>query len=147
MSLEILKNLHFKMNYLLQPRKRSPGFSSYEIFSMIKTVIPTLRKRGAQGIVPAGLRMEIPPGYLGLIVGRPEISKRYGVIVQTSIIESNYRGVVCVFLTNLGDEDFHIKVGDVIAKIVFIKVEEVEFQMKDVLSESDNPDTGFDDPY
>ena len=43
------------------------------------------------------------------------------------IIDWDYRGNICIILTNFAASDVEIKIGDMIAEIMFLKPEKVSF--------------------
>ena len=55
----------------------------------------------------------------------------------------DYRGNVGVILINLGDNPFIVREGDRIAQIVMNKVENIEWDLSDSLSESERASGGF----
>jgi dUTP pyrophosphatase len=69
---------------------------------------------------------------------------RYSVELNApGTIDSGYRGEVGVILFNSTDVDFKIEAGDRIAQLVVQKVETVEFNTVDALTESDRGKSGF----
>jgi len=65
-----------------------------------------------------GFSMELPPGYKACIVSRSGLASK-GIIVANApgIIDSDYRGKICVILANIGHELALIKRGDRIAQM------------------------------
>lgn len=68
--------------------------------------------------IPVGLSMAIPEGYAGIVFERSGLGAKYGVTIHGRVIDSGYRGEVCVLLTT--QIPFEIKKGDRVAQIVFM---------------------------
>ena len=100
---------------------------------------------GGRAAVPTGLRLQIPPGHVGLVWPRSGLAVRHGVTVVNSpgTIDSDYRGEVQVALINLGPEPFVVERGERIAQLVVAPVERVAFELRELLPESDRGSGGF----
>lgn len=84
---------------------------------------PHLLSPGQRHLFSTGLRMAIPPGFVGLICPRSGLALRHGVTVLNApgVIDADYRGDIGVILANLGDQDVSINPGDRIAQIIFVQ--------------------------
>lgn len=69
-------------------------------------------------------------------------SDRFDCDVIVGKIDSDYRGCVGVIVKNSGRRRFAVKAGTRIAQMTFLKVEDVEWEKIDTLSETDR-DGGF----
>jgi dUTP pyrophosphatase len=97
-------------------------------------------------IVPTGIAIEIPPGYVGLIYPRSGLAANHRITVLNSpgTIDSGYRGELKVILFNhSGGYPYHIKAGDKIAQMVFHKYSEVFFEPVDELNDTQRGIGGF----
>lgn len=99
----------------------------------------------SRALVKTGIKVEIPYGYVGLVHPRSGLALNTGITVLNApgTIDSGYRGEVGVILFNTTDVEHHVKTGDRIAQLVFQKVETVEFEVVDALTESDRGEGGF----
>ena len=52
------------------------------------------------------------------------------VILGGGVVNSDFRGIICVILTNLSQRTIEIGTGNRIAQMIFLKKEEVEFVAK-----------------
>lgn len=100
-------------------------------------------KAGSKEVVNTGLKMAIPPGYVGLIWDRSGLAAKKSIHTLAGVIDSSYRGEVGVVLKNLGEEDFHLEKNMRIAQMVIQKHETVEFVESDELDESKRGEKGF----
>lgn len=110
---------------------------------------------GKTVMIPTGIAMAIPEGYVGLIFARSGLSCKHGLAPanKVGVIDSDYRGEVMVALHNhndLGEElseadrsRFTIHHGDRIAQIVFVPYQTAEFELSDQLPDTDRGAGGF----
>lgn len=100
---------------------------------------------GGRCIVPTGIFTAIPPGYEVQVRSRSGLAIKYGIIVLNSpgTVDSGYRNEWGVILMNCGDEVFTINQGDRIAQAVLAKVEQIEWNEVESLSDSDRGESGF----
>lgn len=103
--------------------------------------------RGVQ--VPCGFALEMPRQYAGLILPRSGLACKHGITVANApgLIDSGYRGEICVLLHMLymmDSKTVHIKRGDRIAQLVFVKLPTIrELVSADLLEHSDRGTGGF----
>lgn len=126
------------------------------------SVIPTYAKAGDAGldltsilmevdghgnyVYHTGLSFEIPEGYVGLIFPRSSIYKQDIFLTNSvGVIDSGYRGEVCVKFKNIGNKDNHRRyaVGERVAQMIIIPYPKIEFKEVDELSETDRGQGGF----
>ena len=71
--------------------------------------------------------------------------RKKGITVLNSpgTIDADYRGEVGVILINLSNEAFVIENGERIAQLIFSKVEQIEFEQLENLSETKRGAGGF----
>ncbi len=84
---------------------------------------------GAPGLVPTGLRVEIPAGFEAQIRMRSGLALKHALILPNSpgTIDPGYRGEVKVIVLNLGREVYTVKKGERIAQMVLARYEAVEW--------------------
>lgn len=98
---------------------------------------------GARTAVPTALRLQIPPGHVGLVWPRSGLAVRHGIDTLAGVIDSDYRGEVRVVLVNHGDEPFRIQRGDRIAQLLIQRVERAAFAAVASIDETDRGEGGF----
>ena len=94
---------------------------------------------GERSLVPTGVAIALPPGYVGLVHPRSGLASRLGVTVLNApgTVDSGYRGEILVNLINHDPrEAATIRRGDRIAQLVVQRVERADFHGVDELSES-----------
>ena len=98
---------------------------------------------GARAAVPTGIRVEIPPGHVGLVWPRSGLAVRHGLDTLAGVIDSDYRGEVAVVLVNHGAEAVRIAAGDRIAQLLVQKVERARFERAPGLDATGRAAGGF----
>lgn len=123
------------------PTIAHPGDAGADLAAAEAVTIPP----GGRALIGTGLRVAIPDGHAGLVLPRSGLATRLGVTVSNApgLIDAGYRGELKVGLTNHGSEPFSVEVGDRIAQLVIIAVVEPQFEVVDLLPDSDRGAGGF----
>jgi dUTP pyrophosphatase len=101
---------------------------------------------GERALVPTGVAIALPEGYVALVHPRSGLAARHGLsIVNTpGTVDAGYRGEIKVLLIN---HDLHEPIelgrGDRIAQLVIQRVERAAFVEVEVLPESVRGDGGY----
>ena len=100
---------------------------------------------GERALLPTGLAMALPQGYVALVHPRSGLAARCGLsIVNTpGTVDADYRGEVKVILANLGEEDFTVRRGDRIAQLVVAPVVQARWTEVESLDETARGAGGF----
>jgi dUTP pyrophosphatase len=98
---------------------------------------------GGRAAVPTGVRLQIPPGHVGLVWPRSGLAVRHGIDTLAGVIDSDYRGEVRVVLVNHGDATFRIAPGDRVAQLLVQHVERAAFVAAPAIDETDRGGGGF----
>lgn len=97
-------------------------------------------------LIPTGLAIQIPEGYAGFVLPRSGLALKQGLSLVNApgLIDSNYRGELKVIAINLDPKTpIEVHVGDRIAQLVIMKVENVRFNEVDELDDSERGNGGF----
>jgi dUTP pyrophosphatase len=101
---------------------------------------------GARAVVPTGVHIA-PEGrdVVAIIAARSGLAIKHGITLSNAIgvIDSDYRGEVCVGLINLSDKPFSIERGDRIAQLMFMPVLHAEFIAAKTLDQTERGEGGF----
>jgi dUTP pyrophosphatase len=98
---------------------------------------------GARAAVPTAVRLQIPPGHVGLVWPRSGLAVRHGIDTMAGVIDSDYRGEVRVVLVNHGEEPFRVARGDRVAQLLLQRVERVAFAASAAIDDTDRGTGGF----
>jgi dUTP pyrophosphatase len=115
------------------------GDAGFDLYSREQVVIPA----GKQGVVPTGIVMEIPEGYVGLVWDKSGLAIKNGLKTLGGVIDAGYRGEIMIGIANLSDSDYVFEIGHKVAQMIIQKFEPVTFEEVDELSETERADTGF----
>ena len=124
------------------PEYARPGDAGMDVYSTIDCSIAP----GARAVIPTGIAIALPEGYVCLVHPRSGLAAKSGIsIVNTpGTIDSGYRGEIKVILINTDQQEtFEIKRGDRIAQLVFQKFESARFYEVENLPESQRGAGGF----
>lgn len=125
------------------PKYQTPGSSGLDLHANLDAPI-TLNKNDIV-LVPTGLFIEIPEGYEAQIRSRSSLALKNGIFCLNSpaTIDSDYRGELKIILASLTDKPFTINNGDRIAQMIFAKVEKIDFEEVDSISNTQRGEGGF----
>lgn len=127
---------------LALPRYAKPGDAGADIVSRIDITLAP----GERALVPTGIAIALPDGYVALVHPRSGLAIKFGVTMVNSpgTVDAAYRGELQIILIN---HDPHkavtFKRGDRIAQLVIQKVEQAEFIEVSHLPGSDRGSGGF----
>ena len=124
------------------PQYAKPGDAGLDVYSSIDAVI----KPGERALIPTGIAIALPDGYVCLAHPRSGLAVKHGISIVNApgTIDAGYRGEIKIILINTDlNESFEIKRGDRIAQLVFQKFESAEFEEVAQLPESERGAGGF----
>lgn len=124
-----------------EPSYAKPGDAGADLKSTIDHVLGA----GERALIPTGIKIAMPEGFVGLVHPRSGLAVKHGITVLNApgTIDAGYRGEIMVPLLNTSNEDFSITRGDRIAQLVFQRVEIANFIAVQTLPESSRGETGF----
>jgi dUTP pyrophosphatase len=125
------------------PAYAKPGDAGLDLLAREGVV---LKAGGGRAVVPTGLALAIPEGYAGFIQPRSGLALRHGVTCLNTpgLLDSGYRGELQVLLVNTDpSDDVEIARGERIAQLVVQRVEHVQFEVVDVLPETERGAGGW----
>lgn len=124
------------------PTYAKPGDAGADLVTTIDlTLAPGERK-----VVPTGISIALPAGYVALVHPRSGLALKHGVSVVNApgTIDAGYRGEIQVILINHDQHDaVSFAKGDRIAQLVIQKVERAIFHEVQRLPGSDRGEGGF----
>ncbi len=88
-----------------------------DIPKQIESVLPH-----GSSLLPTGLKIEVPEGYMLEIKNKSGISSKRGLIVGACVVDRGYTGEIFVNLHNPSDRTQTLHAGDKIAQAVFVKI-------------------------
>lgn len=126
----------------MTPRYRHAGDAGVDLRAAEDVTLKPFRR----ALVPTGIAIALPSGYVGLVHPRSGLAVNQGVTVLNApgTIDAGYRGEIKVPLINLDPERtavFHK--GDRIAQLVIQRYVQARFVPANVLPGSDRAERGF----
>jgi len=112
----------------------------------LRAATDTVLRPGERVLVPTGVAMALPAGFVGLVHPRSGLAVRHGVTIVNApgTIDAGYRGEIKVCLLNTDvDQTVQISRGDRIAQLVIQRVEHARFTVVQELPKSVRGTGGF----
>ncbi|MDD3285224.1 MAG: dUTP diphosphatase [Patescibacteria group bacterium] len=95
-----------------------------------------------QDLIPTGIRLAIPDGYVGLIWDKSGLASQ-GFTTMGGVIDSSYRGEIKVVFKNLSEDIYHVQAGQKIAQLLIQKIELPIIKEGKIEDESQRGNDGF----
>jgi len=124
------------------PKYSKGGDAGADIVSRIDITL----QPGERALVPTGIALALPDGYVALVHPRSGLAIKHGVTMVNApgTVDAGFRGELqCILINHDPRESVSFKRGDRIAQLVFQKVERAEFVEVDVLPGSGRGEDGF----
>ncbi len=124
------------------PSYAHPGDAGADLLTTVDvTLVP-----GERALVPTGIAIALPQGYVALVHPRSGLAARHGLsIVNTpGTIDAGYRGEIKILLINHDpNEPIELRRGDRIAQLVIQRYEQAHFTEVAELPDSSRGDGGY----
>lgn len=104
------------------------------------TVMP-----GSTALIPSGVKVAIPEGYVGLLFIRSGVSVKRGLrlVNGVGVIDSDYRGEVHIPVTSEAVNGTYLEQGERIAQLGFFPVHQLPVRIVKSLPETERGDGGI----
>tara|TARA_R110002096_G_scaffold169591_1_gene341260 strand:- start:11723 stop:12178 length:456 start_codon:yes stop_codon:yes gene_type:complete len=104
------------------PSRANPSDAGADVFYCpVKNVFTELQPNESV-ILPTGLKIEVPHGYMLEVKNRSGMAAKNSLVVGACVIDSGYSGEIFVNLHNIGNTPKTIEIYDKIAQLVLIPV-------------------------
>ncbi len=123
------------------PARAHPGDAGYDLTARLDVEVPV----GGRALVPTGIAIALPAGYVALAVPRSGLALREGATLLNSpgVIDAGYRGEVAAIVHNTGQAPLQIRRGDRIAQLLVLQLPDVRVQEVTALPGTHRGDGGF----
>lgn len=100
---------------------------------------------GETVMIPTGLAVEIPAGYVGLVFGRSGLALKRDLAPanKVGVIDSDYRGELRVPMVNLSDAPYTVQPGERVAQLCIAPVWQAAFVPVETLTDTARGAGGF----
>lgn len=128
------------------PEYATPGAAAVDLRAALEEGETITLAPGERALIPTGLAISPETeGVVAIVAGRSGLGVKKGVTLSNSIgvIDSDYRGEICVGIINHGEEPFTVARGDRIAQLFFLPVLHADFLVTETLDETERGAGGF----
>lgn len=124
---------------LPMPSYAHPGDAGLDLYAAAPALVT-----GETALIPTGVAVAVPDGYVGLVCPRSGLSK-YGVTVANApgVVDSGYRGELMVRLTTTSKTPYRVNFGDRIAQLLIVPIARPEVTVVDRLDDTERGANGF----
>jgi len=126
------------------PVRATAGSAGIDLCACIDAPL-TVAGRGS-ALVPTGIAIALPDaGYAAFVFARSGLAIKHGLGLSNGVgvIDSDYRGEICVGLVNQLDADYEIQPGERIAQLVVMPVAALPVLQAESLDETARGAGGF----
>jgi dUTP pyrophosphatase len=124
------------------PSYAHPGDAGADLMTTVDVTLAP----GERVLVPTGVALALPEGYVGLVHPRSGLAARHGLSIVNApgTVDAGYRGEIKVCLVNLDPrEPVVLRRADRVAQLVVQRVEQAQFVEVDSLDASVRGDGGY----
>ncbi len=126
------------------PKRATAGSAGADLYACIDE--PVVLAPGKLVKIPTGIAIELADsGLAAFLFARSGLGVKHGITLANSVgvVDSDYRGEVCVGLCNVSDEPYTIEPGERVAQMVIMPVACAEFMEVSELGDTERGAGGF----
>ena len=125
------------------PYYATPGAAALDLHACLDG--PVTIAPGGRTLIPTGLAVAIPTGYVGIVAVRSSMGIKNGVSLSNGIgvIDSDYRGPLGVGLYNMEQAPYTVRPGDRIAQLMVVPVVRETIEVVDQLPPTERGEGGL----
>mgnify|MGYP003291344407 FL=1 len=126
------------------PTRATVGSAGMDLYACIDE--PITLKKGDKAVIPTGIAIGLnDPHYAAFIYARSGLAIKHGIGLLNSVgvIDSDYRGEICVGVIKQTDPEYTIEPFERIAQMVIEPVEIPEIREVETLADPDRGAGGF----
>ena len=128
----------------VMPRRATPGSAGADLYACIDqevTIAP-----GGLAMIPTGLAIGLEDsGCAAFLFARSGLGVKHGICLSNGVgvVDSDYRGEICVGLCNVSDKPYTVTPGERIAQMVIMPVICADFIQAEDLDKTERGEGGF----
>ncbi len=126
------------------PTRATEGSAGMDLYACIEQPV-TIGARESR-LLPTGIAMALPnANYAAFIYARSGLGVKHGIIPKNcvGVIDSDYRGEICVCLHNISEKAYTVNPNDRIAQMVIAPVAQLPFAEEEELNSTERSGGGF----
>lgn len=120
------------------PTRAHPDDAGLDLYALGEVTL----EPGKSAVVPTGIAMQIPEGFVGLVADRSSLARK-GVKTAGGVIDAGYRGEVGAVLWNISREPVTLGRGDRVAQLLIVPIATPAVKEVKALSETKRGKKGF----
>lgn len=128
------------------PMRATTGAAAYDLVAVTKNKVYNRNLGYLEYIeMSVGLAFEIPEGHVGILAPRSSIStKNLALCNSIGVLDSDYRGEVTFRFRQINQGSYgEYNIGDRIGQLMIMKVENIDMQETDVLSDTERGEGAY----
>lgn len=140
---EIVKVKRLKENAVI-PKRATEGSAGADLYACIDSEITI--NPGDLVMIPTGIAIELPDRNMGaFLFARSGLGVKHGICLSNGVgvVDSDYRGEICVGLCNVSDRAYTVQPQERIAQMVIMPVVCAGFIETDELGDTQRGEGGF----
>jgi dUTP pyrophosphatase len=138
-----INNLKVKIKKV-HPRATLPTYAKNGDAAMDLYATEIIRDKYGNYVYLTGIALEIPMGFVGLLLPRSSVSKTSLALANSvGVIDSGYRGEIMLKYRQTGDANPIYRIGDRVGQLMIIPHPRIELIEAEELSTTDRGDGGF----
>lgn len=141
--MQTLKMKKVRENAII-PKRATAGSAGLDLCACIDE--PLTVKAGERAVIPSGIAIALESSeVVALVFARSGLAIKHGISLSNSVgvIDSDYRGEICVGIINTSREDYTVNPGERIAQLVLAPVIPAEPVEVESLDETERGAGGF----
>lgn len=126
------------------PKRATPGSAGMDLCACIEQEVTI--NPGDLVIIPTGIAIALPSNeYMANIYARSGLGVKHGICLSNGVgvVDSDYRGEVCVGLCNISKNQYTVTPGERVAQLVIQPVSIMETQEVNILDDTARGEGGF----
>lgn len=116
-----------KIRDVKNPIRAHATDAGFDIF-VPNDVGPFLLRKGDSVLIPSGLKLEVPNGYMLQACNKSGVASKKGLIFGAHIIDAGYAGEYIINLHKITGEPVTVNPGDKIIQLVLTPIENCDLQ-------------------
>lgn len=141
--MQTLKMKKVRENAII-PKRATAGSAGLDLCACIDE--PLTVKAGERAVIPSGIAIALESNeVVALVFARSGLAIKHGISLSNSVgvIDSDYRGEICVGIINTSRDDYTVNPGERIAQLVLTPVIPAEPVEVESLDETERGAGGF----
>lgn len=126
------------------PQRATDGSAGADLYACITA--PVTIAPGELAKIPTGIAIELSSKeYAAFLFARSGLGVKHGITLSNGVgvVDSDYRGEICVGLCNVSNEAYTIQPNERIAQMVIMPVVCAVFEESDTLGDTQRGEGGF----